>query len=223
VKDDSPGRRAAAYWFADGLPDIVFGTTLIIFGAAGALWQIFAPHHWVYDLCLMLAGFGLFYWKESAVLNFLKSHVTYPRTGYVQPPDEAPAPAVLISLSLTPTPPADENVTYFLRRTVMMFWYIFYLSFSSDPPRWLAPLLMAVLAITLYAANRSSERPFRWWSTLILALTGLVFLWVDVPRLLQPMISILLAGTWLLAHGVCALIHYLRVNPSARTPEGVRT
>ena len=31
----SPGRRAAAYWFADGLPDIALGTTLLVFGSAG--------------------------------------------------------------------------------------------------------------------------------------------------------------------------------------------
>jgi hypothetical protein len=222
MKDNSPGRRAAAYWFVDGLPDILFGTTLLIFGAAGVLWQIYAPHPWVYDLWLMLVGFGLFYWKERAVLDFLKSHVTYPRTGYTQPPDEAPPPSVITSLSLRPTAPPDENVTHFTKRTVMMFWYILYMSFSKDPPRWLAPLLMVALAITLYSANRNSERPFRWWSTLILALTGLVFLWGGLPRHIQPMLSMLLAGAWLLAHGVCTLLGYLRANPYPRAAEGVR-
>jgi len=220
--DLTPGRRAAAYWFVDGLPDIVFGLTLLVFGAAGIMWRIYAPHPWVYDLLLMLAGFGLFYWKERAVLDFLKSHVTYPRTGYVQPPDEAPPPAILTSLSLTPARPADDNVTHFMRRTVMAVWYVLYCSFSKDPPRWLAPLLMVALAVALYAANRESERSFRWWSTLILALTGLVFVWGDVPPRLQPLLSMVLAGGWLVLHGACKLLHYLRVNPSPRSPESVR-
>jgi hypothetical protein len=218
----TPGRRAAAYWFVDGLPDIVFGLTLLVFGAAGILWRIYAPHPWVYDLWLMLAGFGLFYWKERAALDFLKSHVTYPRTGYAQPPDEASPPALLTSLSLNPARPADDNVTHFMRRTVMAVWFVLYCSFSKDPPRSIAPLQMVALAVALYVANRDSERPFRWWSTLILALTGLVFLWWDVPRLLQPMLSMVLAGAWLAAQGVYTLANYLRAIPSPRTPEGVR-
>jgi hypothetical protein len=201
---------------------MVFGLTLLVFGAAEILWRIYAPHPWVYDLGLMLAGFGLFYWKERAVLDFLKSHVTYPRTGYAQPPDEASPPALLTSLSLNPARPADDNVTHFMRRTVMAVWFVLYCSFSKDPPRSIAPLQMVALAVALYAANRDSERPFRWWSTLILALTGLVFLWWDVPRLLQPMLSMVLAGAWLAAQGVYTLANYLRANPSPRTPEGVR-
>jgi hypothetical protein len=32
VQIDSPGRRAAAYWFVDGLPEILFGFYLLIPG-----------------------------------------------------------------------------------------------------------------------------------------------------------------------------------------------
>jgi hypothetical protein len=81
---------------------------------------------------------------------------------------------------------------------------------------------MVVLAIALYAANRGSERPFRWWSTLILALTGLVFFWGNPPRHVEPMLSVVLAGAWLFVHGVCTLLGYLRANPWPRAPEGVR-
>jgi hypothetical protein len=218
----TPGKRAAAYWFVDGLPDLVFGMMLFVFGAAGFLWQMYAPHPWIYDFSLMLAGFGLFYWKERAVLDYLKAHVTYPRTGYAQPPNEAPPPTTLVSMSLTPGTPANENVTHFIRRTVMTFFWIFYVSFSKDPPRWLAPLLMVALALMLYAMNRGSERPFRWWSTLMLALTGLVFLWQDVPPHLQPLLSMLMAGAWLAAQGAYVLAQYLHANPRPPAPEGVR-
>ena len=69
---------------------------------------------------------------------------------------------------------------------------------------------------------RRSERPYRWWSAFILALTGPVFLWVDVPAPLQRALPFLLSGGWLLAQGVCRLVNYLRMNPYPQTAEGVR-
>ena len=100
MKDESPGRRAASYWFIDGLPDIVLGLTLFVFGATGFLWRIYAPHPWAYDLCLMFTGFLLFFWKGRGIVDFLKSRVTYPRTGYAQPPAESERPDTLTILSL---------------------------------------------------------------------------------------------------------------------------
>ena len=223
MKDESPGRRAAAYWFADGLPDIVLGLTLLIAGTAGFLWRIYSPHHWAYDFCLVGGGIMLFLWKERAILDFLKSRVTYPRTGYVQPPEQSEPSVNLISLSLSHGPPAEENVTSFDNRTVMVIFWVLYCSFGPIPPvRWLAPLMMLALAVMLYALNRRSERPYRWWSALVLALTGLVFLLVDVPLFLRGLVSVLLAGGWLAAQGGWALFHYLRANPGKQVPEGAR-
>ena len=34
---NSYGRRAASYWFADGLPEIVFGLALIVFATLAFL------------------------------------------------------------------------------------------------------------------------------------------------------------------------------------------
>ena len=36
---ESPGRRAAAYWFVDGLPEIAFGFALLTFGLFG-VWVV---------------------------------------------------------------------------------------------------------------------------------------------------------------------------------------
>jgi len=40
---NSPGRRAASYWFVDGFPDIVFGLAVIVSGAVGLVWLMYAP------------------------------------------------------------------------------------------------------------------------------------------------------------------------------------
>jgi hypothetical protein len=233
MKDDSVrptvsyGRRAASYWFVDGLPETLFGLALVMMAAFVFLWRMYAPKPWIrFDWMIVGVGFLLYYLVERRVLDFLKSHVTYPRTGYVQPPEESEwRVQTLTTLSLRPDPPAKENVTSFHWGTVgLIFWVFYYLfMFDGNPAgRWLVPVVMPALAVTLYAVNRRSEHPYRWWSALILALAGPVFLWVDVPVPLQRPLPLLLAGGWLLAQGGCTLVHYLRANPYPRIAEGVR-
>jgi hypothetical protein len=217
------GRRAASYWFVDGLPEILFGLMLVTFAALAFLWRIHTPKPWrEFDWMIVAVGFILYTLMERKALDFLKSRVTYPRTGYVQPPEEAVwRGQTLTTFSLRPDPPAKENVTFFQLRTAgLIFW--FFIAVGRPPGRWVVPVAMSALAIALYALNRKSERPYRWWSALILALTGLVFLWVDVPAPLQRVLPILLAGGWLVAEGVCTLVNYLRMNPYPRIAEGVR-
>jgi hypothetical protein len=220
------GRRAASYWFVDGLPEILFGLALVIMAALSFLWRMYTPKPWrEFDWMIVCVGFTLYFLTERNVLDFLKSQVTYPRTGYVQPPEEQDwSQPTLTTLSLRPDPPVKENVTFFRLRTVGPIWFLFFLfmTYGSPPARWLMPLAMPALAVTLFAVNRRSERPYPWWSALILALTGLVFLWVDVAAPLQRPLPFLLAGGWLLAQGVCRLVSYLRMNPYPHTAEGVR-
>lgn len=186
------------------------------------------PQDFVAVRFLFLApGLLLLFWKGREILDFLKSRLTYPRTGYVQPPEDLSEgfrpPGPLIALSLRPAPPPDENVTRFQSRTLMVIlWWGFLLSGLNPWKRWYALLAMPTLAVTLYALNRKSERPFRWWSTLILALTGPALLRLDVAPRLQPTLPLLLAGAWLVAQGACTLVRYLRANPYPRAPEGVR-
>lgn len=115
MKDESPGRCAAAYWFVDGLPDVVIFRALV-------------------------------------------------------------------------------------------------LTFNPNPPRPPAPLVLLALAVALYVLNRRLERPFRWWSALMLALTGLVFPWAGVPALPQATLAMMLIGGWLSAEGTCVFLRYLRAN-----------
>jgi hypothetical protein len=222
----SYGRRAASYWFADGLPEILFGTALVIMAALVFLWRICAPKPWLrFDWVILAAGFILYFLMERRGLDFLKSRVTYPRTGYVQPPEEGQwRVQTLTTLSLRPDPPARENVTFFQWRTVgLIFWAVYPFMLDGNPlGRWVVPVVVPALAVTLYAVNRRSEHPYRWWSALILALAGLVFVWVDAPASLQRPLPLLLAGAWLLAQGAFTLGHYLRANPYPRAEEGVR-
>src|ERR1017187_1883330 len=85
----SYGRRAASYWFVDGLPELLFGLALVIMAALVFLWRMYAPKPWIrFDWLILAVGFILYFLMERRGLDFLKSRVTYPRTGYVQPPEE---------------------------------------------------------------------------------------------------------------------------------------
>jgi hypothetical protein len=230
-KPSSYGRRAASYWFVDGLPELLFGLTVVLFSVLGLLLRIDAPARWMRagdqlqpDSWIFFAGLALYFCLERRLLDVLKSRVTYPRTGYVSPPEEQERKVeTLIVLNLHPVPPPKGNVTYFRLRTevpVSAFAWLFWLN-GNPLDRWLAPSLMPAMAITLFLANRKSDHPYSWKSTLILGLTGPALLLINVPAYYQLPLPSLLVGAWLSTQGVFALIHYLQANPYPRnTAEG---
>jgi hypothetical protein len=201
--DQSPGRRAAAYWFSDGLPDILFGTMLILFAAAALLWQSLAPHPWIYDLLLITAGYVLHYATEQRVLVYLKSRTTWQRTGYVQPPEEVLPGAGLTTLAIDPAP-RNENISHFARRTVQVVFFALYFLFNAAPPRWLAPAAICTLALALYVLNRKTEHPFRAWWAVGFAVSGLIFLRLQIAPQHQALVCCLFTGGWLVVHGLIA-------------------
>jgi hypothetical protein len=225
----SPGRRAAAYWFVDGFPEIVLGGMLLFAAMAGIIWNIYAPiapkPRAYVGFVVVTAVFLTYYGKERRILGWLKARVTWPRTGYVQPPEEA-EPDIrrsLITLSISPARAANENVTFFRQRLVMSIWWFWYFFLQPGPPRgrWLLPVMMALLAIVLYVASRNLEHRYTWWSALVLALIGLPFLWWRLPDYLQPLAGLVLLGGWVLAQGLSRLIAYLHAHPLPPAAEGV--
>jgi len=58
------GRRAASYWFVDGLPDILLGMTLLIFGGVDSGGYSSVQVRDAADFFLIAAGVLLLYWKE---------------------------------------------------------------------------------------------------------------------------------------------------------------
>jgi hypothetical protein len=237
VQTASYGRRAAVYWSVDGLPEIRRGLVFIVLTGSACLWQVYAHKRIGSYYLVIFGGLALYFFLlERVVLDFLKSRITYPRTGYVQPPDAlwgGRQAQDLAPLSLRPGPPyvlspfplsAEENATFFWPRTVRPLegFAVLCLTGRDLLGHWLVPLAMPALAITLYLANRTSERQYPWWSLLMLALTGPVCFWVNVPAPLQLPLPFLLAGQWLLGQGAYTLVDYLRANPYPRMAEGVK-
>jgi len=207
---DSPGRRAAAYWFSDGLPECIFGAAYLVWGVLGIVWRLDLLVHWGrLPMLAGLLGFSLVLGFDRKILEWLKVRLTYPRTGYVRPPAYPEPPGAV--QTLMDAPPSDENVTSFHRFTVVVFFQAMILATMSRE-FWTVPVCMTIVAVLVYILNRREARQYPWWSVLPIALAGWLSLLVSLPLKIRPLLPILIGGAWLLSRGTWTLVHYLRAH-----------
>jgi hypothetical protein len=215
---DSPGRRAATYWFVDGLPEIAFGLALFILGVWGVALGVLYWRNW-----WMLVGFTLAYLllivmliMHRRFLDFLKARITYPRTGYVRPPVDFPSKSDSLDKIHTLGMAVDENVSSFRAHTVFLFvfGYVF-LQFLEV--RWSLPLVMTAIAAAVYFWNRDDVRPYSWRAVLPIALAGFIAAGLDLKAVARWSVPLVIGGAWLLGIGTWTLVHYLRAHPKPDT------
>jgi hypothetical protein len=215
VQSDAAGRRAAAYWFIDGLPEIFFGILYLVWGCIGLVWGFYLKNPWIrWSMVVVVLAFLLLWWKARGILDYFKARLTYRRTGYVRPPADMPDGRwKMITLGLA-SPPIDSNVTSFRLRTAYAFLMASVLV-PADPSvtRWSVPMLMALVAVAVYSWNRREAHPYSWQSVLAIALAGLLSAGLEMPPNSRHFIPMLIGGLWLLAHGVPTLVRYLRTYP----------
>ena len=107
-------QRAWRYWFADGLPTLVAGLCCLLFafdilyprqGAEAPL----SPLSVAVSVAVSLAAVGLYgagLLRHREIVEWLKTRITYPRTGYVRPPfasERTTLPLTLLDLSTDAT------------------------------------------------------------------------------------------------------------------------
>jgi hypothetical protein len=222
--ENSLGRRAAANWFIDGLPEIVTGLEFAMLGGM-AIWLLHQPLRFerllaggVMLLLILLVNGG-----DRNITEFFKARVTYPRTGYVQPPMHAQESHVSEPVVSLAHPP-NENVTDFRRRTVAVLFAGWMIPGAINHP-WGLPVAMSAMALALYALNRGRERPYRWWYAFFLPIAGLVSMSL-YPRQAEGDLAtqfrvFVITGLWLSAQGAWTLYGYLRRNPRPPAEEGL--
>jgi hypothetical protein len=222
--DEFAGRRAAAYWFSDGLPELAFGLALAACGGVGLAWVLYFPYPWM-RLVLLLASawlLALYLWDRK-ILDVLKTRLTYPRTGYAQPPRDGYPEGGEYTLTLlkpAAAPSPQNNVTAFRMGTV----YIFFcgsLWVSAFEDRWGIAIAMLVIGFVVYWGHKWSERPYSWWSVLPLALTGIPVSILAVPLRAQKFVPMVAGGLWLCCRGAWTLARYLRTNRPRQITEGM--
>jgi hypothetical protein len=225
---DTPSRRAAAYWFIDGLPEIVAGIGFVALGG-GLLWfhQI-QPHSWsvrVAFVALGIMSLMIVFVYDRSIGLFLKSRVTFPRTGYVRPPsdwEQVSQRETFISLGLGgDRRPPDQNVTHFRSSTVRVVICGQVLAGLVAKPIGL-PIAMSAVAILVYALHRNSERPYHWASVLPLPAAGLGAMCLHMGQDDNSWTAVLIGGVWLSAQGAWRLLGYMRRHPNCEPVESLR-
>ncbi len=214
---DSPGRRAAAYWFIDGLPEIVFGLAMLTFGLC-SVWMIEQGNrqHWWISAGVLVAEllFLLMFFMHRRILDFLKARITYPRTGYVRPPADFPSKSDSLDkiLTLGMAHRVDENASSFRSHTVYLF-LIGFIFVQFLQARWSLPLVMAAIAAGVFFWNRDDVRPYSWRAVLPIALAGFMAAGLELKPETRWFVPLVIGGAWLLGIGTWTLVHYLRAHP----------
>jgi hypothetical protein len=224
---DMPGRRAAAYWFIDGLPELVAGIGLVALGGGMVWFHQFHPRSWPVRVALLAVGLVsllIVFSCHRAITLFLKSRVTFPRTGYVRPPsdwDEVSGRETVISLGLGEQRAPDQNVTRFRSSTIGVVICGQILAGLIGKPIGI-PIAMSAVAVLLYVLHRQSERPYHWASVLSLPLAGVGAMFLRMGQDDSPWAAVLIGGAWLAAQGTWTLLGYMRRYPKHATEEMVR-
>jgi len=226
MERQSPARRAAAYWFIDGLPEIGFGSVFLMWSALGLAWG-YRPDdwwtRWPYVVAVVISL--IFYIWDRNILDFFKARLTYPRTGYVGTPRESQRQGSDPFLPREKTPPSYTVTMFGLR---IAYWFILAPLFvncavvmaGGETGRWCVPVIMTVVAALEYRLNRESRR-YPVWSVATIAAAGFASLAWKLPARSIQFVPLLIGALWLSAHGWWRLVHYVRANPRHRVPEGV--
>ena len=86
-------KRAKQYWWIDGLPEIGFGTEMLLLALYFFLMEQIQSETW----SILAASIGLpmlfvaTFYGISKLVMYLKKKITFPRTGYVRYPERQPA------------------------------------------------------------------------------------------------------------------------------------
>jgi hypothetical protein len=217
---ETPGRRAAAYWFADGLPELVFGAVNLLAGAFGMLMNLFVLVTWLKGAYIVaLLVFILLLRKDRVILDLIKARLTYPRTGYVRPPAD-PVPDQgewLIPVPKSDQPPPDENVSWFKMRTAFVFWtasmiFMGMQSMGAPAGRWLMPALMTAAAAMVWWGVKDEAHHYSWRAVAPIAVAGLAAPLLDLPPRALGYSPLVIGGVWLIAAGIHSRIGYLRAS-----------
>jgi hypothetical protein len=168
-------------------------------------------------------GVWVFVAEIKGTLEWLKSRITYPRTGYVAPPKAGPDaerdPYTIISIMKEPG--AQELLASLEGRasrrafefsdfpifTLLLLWWFF--SFNS----WIASL--SCLATALWFWWKNKEDP-PWFEIAGAAIAGLLSAILTVSDRRRFCIVLIVFGASGMVKGATLLVRYLRQHPAPR-------
>jgi hypothetical protein len=224
----SAEQRASRYWFDDGLPTLLTGLACLLM----AFFLLYprtgnsSPVATVVSLAAVVL-YGVVLLRQREILDWLKSRITYPRTGYVRPPhfaENANPPQELTILSLGGANAAQAetaNALYRDRKRRMGLTMILTMAavlpmlFFRNP--WLCSLAGLLLAAAMWFGARLEQR-LSWIVLAGLPVLGVTLsLFLPRDRIGPERAAWFLAGSGVLfvLEGALTLFSYLRQHPRA--------
>jgi hypothetical protein len=225
----SAEHRAWLYWFDDGLPTLVAGLGFLFAGVA------FAYDHSQNSTYVNLAvGFVamLLYCSillfHRQMIDWLKAKITYPRTGYAQPPflGEAVPPPTSLTAAVNHAEEGQGTAEmmrlreYRRQRVLLLCGAVALASFAMIyfRNRWACALAGVVTGLAFWMWGRKVYR-LSW-----LVVAGFPVVGVGLTLLFGDRVYgfdrvtyfLIAAGALLVLDGVTALVGYLHVDPGRR-------
>lgn len=189
-------QRTKRYWYIDGLPDIVFGSILLLLGLYFYLKTILPPDSMVSSMLtisfvLIVIGCG---WVGGKIINYFKERLTYPRTGYVSYPKPKTSHRLATGI-------VGMLIASLLTALVA----------TSPGSLFLLPAVMGVLigVAILYFGSKLGMLRYYLFAALS-ALIGVGLSWFQIDRDLSIAIYYFGMGLILLVAGIYTLWSYLR-------------
>lgn len=222
-------QQAWQYWFEDGLTHLLLGIAILSISICTlypprprAFWQLAI---WA----AMLTLYTALMLRQRQILEWLKTKITYPRTGYVQSPfdvtDLAASPN-MIELGLTAADERRAEARRLLvaqRRQVLLAAALAVagsLALLLIESRWAYTVIGVLFALALWALRRNER--VSWIAIVGLPILGTCMTVFSVPGSYPPnRVAWFMAG-WgglFVLDGTIALTRYLLRNPMSKVAE----
>jgi hypothetical protein len=216
-------QRAWHYWFSDGLTNVVAGIGCLLLSFC-----LLYPPHWPPTAPALIAWaaalwlYGVTVLRHRQIVEWLKSRMTYPRTGYTQTPADAICPGPL-TLSLRSTALAPDELerfrlqrrkTFYLMLSLIVVSALVELIAIRQRWVWLAAGLI-VCAATILARKQFH---MSWIVPTGFALLGSLMTLSHPSLNKAPALFFVGWGVIFVLDGTFTLIRYLALNPEPKAP-----
>jgi hypothetical protein len=210
---EQAGHRAERYWYEDGYVNLFTGVYFLAFSlmsyAGIPSYTRHEKHRHLYWIAyLIVISVGV--WSRPLIKR-LKVRLTYPRTGYVAPPNKL---LPVTGFFASPMPTRSE-LEHRLRQEDAAKWYVVYaaLLFASFiwPNRWLC-IPAGILFGALWHHWQPPTRHL-WVVPTACAVAGLAAAFLPIQESHRMAVVIFFFGGIHILDGLYKLLGYLRRNP----------
>lgn len=233
-------RRASNHWNADGLPTLVIGVFSLLFCCLLPayvtnfyVWEVFgltAPL-WILLALRGTGGLNRDGWMRGGrIVEWLKERISYPRTGYVEDPNDqvvlwpyAPLTVLSINKPIRQDPAsAEPGDTRWGRRRIglAMFGALISLQGAFTNNDWF--LIVNMLWLGAFGLLVVENREFAWIDICGFSLAVLAFIAVPMDHESKLAIVSMTPGIVWTLRGALTLMRYLRRNPLPQADGGAR-